>query len=88
LLETAHLKPRYLLNCIEKNDNNVVEFMCRFCHKLYDDGYLGVYNGLLCVSQVITKNKYDLQYNENKQIIYYNIKNNRYFDYHYRKIYK
>ena len=62
--------------------------MCRFCHKLYDDGYLGIYNGLLSVSQVITKNKYDLQYNENKQIIYYNIKNNRYFDYHYRKIYK
>jgi hypothetical protein len=88
LLETAHLKPRCLLHYIEKNDNNVVEFMCRFCHKLYDDGYLGIYNGLLCVSQVITKNKYDLQYNENKQIIYYNIKNNKYFDYHYRNIYR
>lgn len=88
LLETAHLKPRYLLNYIEKNDNNVSEFMCRYCHKLYDDGHLGIYNGLLCVSQFLTKNNYDLEYNENKQIIYYNTKNNKYFDYHYRYIYK
>ena len=88
LLETAHLKPRYLLNCIEKNDNNVAEFMCRFCHKLYDDGCLGIYNGLLCVSQSLTNNNYDLEYNENKQIIYYNTKNNKYFDYHYKYIYR
>ena len=65
LLETAHLKPRYLLNNNEKNDNNVVEFMCRFCHKLYDDGYLGIsILGLLCVSSDITKINYDLEYNE------------------------
>lgn len=89
LLETAHLKPRYLLNNNEKNDNNVVEFMCRFCHKLYDDGYLGISSlGLLCVSSDITKNNYDLEYNENKPIIYYNTKNNKYFDYHYRNIYR
>ena len=88
LLETAHLKPRYLLNYIEKNDNNVVEFMCRYCHKLYDDGHLGIYNGLLCVSQSLTKNSYDLEYNENKEIIYYNTKNNKYFDYHCKNIYR
>jgi len=89
LLETAHLKPRYLLNNNEKNDNNIVEFMCRFCHKLYDDGYLGISSlGLLCVSSDITKNNYDLEYNENKPIIYYNTKNNKYFDYHYRNIYR
>ena len=89
LLETAHLKPRYLLNNNEKNDNNVVEFMCRFCHKLYDDGYLGISSlGLLCVSSDITKNNYNLEYNENKPIIYYNTKNNKYFDYHYRNIYR
>jgi hypothetical protein len=89
LLETAHLKPRYLLNNNEKNDNNVVEFMCRFCHKLYDDGYLGISSlGLLCVSSDIIKNNYNLEYNENKPIIYYNTKNNKYFDYHYRNIYR
>ena len=89
LLETAHLKPRYLLNNNEKNDNNVVEFMCRFCHKLYDDGYLGISSlGLLCVTSDITKNNYNLEYNENKPIIYYNTKNNKYFDYHYRNIYR
>ena len=89
LLETAHIKPRYLLNHIEKNDNNIVEFMCRFCHKLYDAGDLGISSlGLLCVSHNITTNNYDLEYNENKPIIYYNTKNNKYFDYHYRNIYR
>ena len=29
-----------------------------------------------------------LEYNENKPIIYYNTKNNKYFDYHYRNIYR
>ena len=88
LLETAHLKPRCILNCIEKNDNNVVELMCCFCHKLYDDGYLGISSaGLLCISPSLQMNKYDLEYNESKQIIYYNTKNNKYFDYHYRNIY-
>ncbi len=86
LLETAHLKPRCLLNSNEIKDNNIVEFMCRYCHNLYDNGYLGLYNGLLCVSPFI--NNYDLNYNKNTLIVYYNIQNKKYFDFHYKYIYK
>ena len=86
LLETAHLKPRCILNNTEINDKNVVEFMCRYCHNLYDNGFLAVYNGLLYVSTII--NNYDLDYNKNTQIIYYNLQNEKYFMFHYKYIYK
>jgi len=86
LLETAHLKPRCILNNNEKNDKNIVEFMCRYCHNLYDNGFLAVYNGLLQVSTFI--NQYDLHYNNNKQIHYYNLQNEIYFIFHYNYIYK
>ena len=86
LLETAHLKPRCILNNNEINDANVVEFMCRYCHNLYDNGFLSIYNGLLQVSTFI--NNYDLQYNKNKQIFFYNLQNEKYFIFHYKFIYK
>jgi len=86
LLETAHLKPRCILNNNEKNDKNIVEFMCRYCHNLYDNGFLAVYKGLLQVSAFI--NKYDLHYNKNKKIYYYNPKNEIYFIFHYNYIFK
>jgi hypothetical protein len=86
LLETAHLKPRCLLNSNEIKDNHIVEFMCRYCHNLYDNGYLGLCDGLLLVSPFI--NNYDLHYNVNTSNIMYNIKNKNYFDFHYKYIYK
>ena len=86
LLETAHLKPRCILNNNEINDTNVVEFMCRYCHNLYDNGFLSIYNGLLQVSTFI--HNYDLQYNQNKQIFFYNLQNEKYFIFHYKFIYK
>jgi hypothetical protein len=86
LLESAHLKPRCILNNNEINDKNVVEFMCRYCHNLYDNGFLAVYNGLLQVSSFIQN--YDLHYNKNKQINYYNLQNDKYFSFHYKYIYK
>jgi hypothetical protein len=86
LLETAHLKPRCLLNNNEINDKNIVEFMCRYCHNLYDNGFLAVYKGLLQFSTFI--NQYDLNYNKNKQISYYNLQNEKYFIFHYNYIYK
>ena len=85
LLETAHLKPRCILNNNEINDTNVVEFMCRYCHNLYDNGVLSIYNGLLQVSTFIQN--YDLQYNQNKQIFFYNLQNEKYFIFHYKFIY-
>jgi hypothetical protein len=86
LLETAHLKPRCILNNNEKNDKNIAVFMCRYCHNLYDNGFLSVYNGLLQVSPII--NQYDLIYNKNKEIIYYNLQNETYFNFHYKYIFK
>jgi hypothetical protein len=86
LLETAHLKPRCILNYCEKNDKNIVEFMCRYCHSLYDNGFLSVYNGLLQVSSFI--NQYDINYNKNKQILIYNTQNEKYFIFHHTYIYK
>ena len=67
-------------------DKNVVEFMCRYCHNLYDNGFLAVYNGLLYVSTFI--DNYDLDYNKNKQITFYNLQNEKYFIFHYKYIYK
>ena len=86
LLETAHLKPRCILNNNEINDKNIIEFMCRYCHNLYDNGFLSIYNGILQVSTFI--NNYDLEYNKNKQIFFYNLQNEKYFIFHYKYIYK
>jgi hypothetical protein len=81
LLETAHIKPRYILNYNEKHDYNNVEFMCRYCHCLYDKGLLGINNGILHVSLYL--NIYDLKFINNKIIKSYNSQNNIYFTFHY-----
>jgi len=86
LLETAHLKPRYKLNNIEKNDTNIVEFMCRYCHNLYDNGFLAICKGVLQVSNSLIQ--YDLYYKKNKLIKHYNLQNEKYFIYHHDYIFK
>lgn len=87
LLETAHLIPRCLLkNNNELNDVNIVEFMCCYCHKLYDEGNLSVYNSLLYVSSKVDSYS-DLKYIRNKNITSYNVDNEKYFNYHYKNIY-
>jgi len=87
LLETAHLKPRCSLKLSEKEDNAVCEFMCRYCHKLYDSGFLGICDGLLKVSPNLIADGYDLNYTENKLINCYNERNKQYFDFHYKYIF-
>lgn len=87
ILETAHLKPREILKDNELNDiKNICEFMCPNCHKLYDRGYISVYNGLLKIS--IDLDKYDLGYKENSIIDNYNLYNKKYFHYHYNLIFR
>lgn len=89
LLEAAHLKPRHLLKKYELRDVNNVEFMCRYCHNLYDNALLSIRESNLCVSPNITfYKKYDLHYENNKIIHAYTIKNSKYFDFHYNFIYK
>ena len=86
LLETAHIKPHCIISSYEKNDNNIVEFMCRYCHSLYDNGYLGINKGVLCVSKFLY-DYYDIKYN-NKDIISYNQHNSKYFDFQYKYIFR
>ena len=83
LLETAHLKPRCILNYHEMHDVNIVEFMCRYCHTLYDNGYLSVHNGMLQISDVIKP--YELY---TPKEVSYNSHNEKYFLFHYKFIYK
>lgn len=60
--------------------------MCRYCHNLYDNGFLSIYNGLLQVSTLI--NQYDLCYKKNKPIDNYNLQNKNFFIFHYKYIFK
>lgn len=85
LLETAHLKPRYILTLPEINDNNIVALMCRYCHKLYDDGMLGVRAGILHLATELTN--YDLEYPILKKVKFFNPNNEKYFKYHFEKIF-
>lgn len=84
LLETAHLKPRCILNKKELYDTYVVEFMCRYCHTLYDNGMLSIHNGDLQISNKLKQ--YDLDYNT-RPISCYNSYNEKYFIFHYKHIY-
>jgi hypothetical protein len=68
-------------------DNNVVEFMCRYCHKLYDSGYIGIDKGNLKISSIIN-NKYDLTCTDDAKIKSYNCGNKTYFDFHRKYIFK
>ena len=83
LLETAHLKPRHILNDKEKLDNNIVEFFCRYCHTLYDEGLISINENILMISEKL--NNYDLEFiNLNFQLNKYNKK---YFNYHINNIF-
>ena len=85
LLETAHLKPHCDLDTKEKYDVNIVEFMCFECHKLYDDGELGINNGILNIKDIVEYPQYEIL--QNKKVECYNNKNKIYFDYHFENIY-
>jgi len=89
LLETAHLKPRCIISSESRNDNNLVAFMCRYCHTLYDAGLLGISNnGQLVVSAKLQTDNYDLNYSVGKQIKCFNSYNSDYFQYHFINIFK
>lgn len=90
LLETAHIKPRCLLKNIELVDYNVVEFMCKYCHCLFDNGFITIYNNKLLVSKKININNFDLEeyiHLIDKDFMLHN-KNKIYFDFHYKFIFK
>jgi hypothetical protein len=86
LLETAHLKPRCLLKKSELYNTNNVELMCKYCHSLYDNGYIGINNGKLVLSNYIINNNFNLKFNNYKLNIYNNL-NKIYFIFHYNYIF-
>lgn len=88
LLQAAHLKPYSLITEREKINRHVVEFMCLYCHNLYDRGFLGVNKGILEQSKFLDLSKFDIKYEKNKVVESYNSINQVFFDYHYEFIYK
>jgi hypothetical protein len=88
LLHAAHLKPYPLITEREKINRHVVEFMCLYCHNLYDRGFLGVNKGILEQSNFLDLSKFDIKYEKNKVVESYNSINHVFFDYHYEFIYK
>ena len=59
--------------------------MCLECHKLYDDGDVGIDNGYLVIKDIDEYPQYEEL--QNKKIECYNDKNKIYFDYHFQNIY-
>jgi hypothetical protein len=86
LLETAHIKPRCILSEKDLYDTNLVEFMCRYCHTLYDNGLLGIQCGLLKISSKLEMYT-DVSYLSDKHISAYNKDNSHYFDFHFKNIF-
>jgi hypothetical protein len=85
LLIAAHLRPRCDVDKKERYDHNIVEFMCHDCHKLYDDGDIGICNGNLSVKDIDEYPQYKMLVGKNIEC--YNNKNKVYFDYHFQNIY-
>ena len=86
LLETAHIKPRCLLNYYDKHDYNNVIFLCRLCHVIFDKGYLGIYNNQLLISNKLNILDYDLPiYTKNKHFMK---EQQIFFYFHYKFIFK
>ncbi len=86
LLETAHIKPRCLLNYGDKNNYNNVILLCRLCHVIFDRGYISIYNNKLLVSDKLNISEYDLPLYTKKTSF---IKEQKtFFDFHYKFIYK
>lgn len=86
LLETAHIKPRCILNFKEKNNYNNVIFLCKICHAIFDKGFLSVNDNKLLISDKFNISDYDLP--SYKKNIIIKKKQKDFFDYHYKNIYK
>ena len=88
LLEAAHLIPRYLLRLDERMNTNLVEFMCRYCHTLYDCGLLGVdMNGKLVISSKLSTGGYDISYHPGALINSFTSNNASFFSKHLQAIF-
>lgn len=90
LLECAHIKPRSVSNEKERNDTGIVSWMCRNCHKFYDKGDVSIIDpGIVIVSPQFNFEEYPeiLRVDNTFKIGGYD-KNRKYYDYHFRKVFK
>jgi hypothetical protein len=83
ILECAHIKPRTLCNNIERLDNNVVNWMCRNCHKIYDVGDIGIHNSNLVTSDVLKDFDFHHDFKDNQYMM-----SQDYFEFHFNNIFK
>lgn len=87
LLDMAHLKPRHVLTHPERKNHNCVELMCKMCHSIYDNGFLGVNEcGILETKLIHCR----LPIFDKIGHIYskYCIKNSHFFEWHYKYVYR
>jgi hypothetical protein len=65
LLDAAHLKPRYLItSTYERRNVHNVEFMCKCCHSLYDNGLISVKKGVFVKSTILDNILFDLDFSQ------------------------
>ena len=83
-LECAHIKPRMLCSIQERHDFNVVNWMCRNCHIIFDRGGIGINDGRLLISDDL-KQFSDFSTNFNTEDFYMS---RDYFEYHFNYIFK
>ena len=81
VLECAHIKPRSLSTWEERYDYNIVNWMCRNCHKIYDKGTIGIKDGFLIKNSDLSNFEFNFKTTE------YN-RSSKYFDYHFENIKK
>ena len=87
LLECCHIKPRHLLNPREIEDVNNVMLLCRNCHKIYDNGNVGVNNSKIIYSKNIL-NYSDLNLKNYDDFLFLNKLNKEYYQFHFNNIFK
>lgn len=90
LLETAHLKPRCKIDISDIKDVNNVEFMCKICHNLYDNGYISVdINKNIAMNNCIIKYKHLMIITRiGKLYEQYNIYNSNNLIWHYNNVFR
>jgi predicted restriction endonuclease len=83
-LECAHIKPRMFCSIQERHDFNVVNWMCRNCHIIFDRGGIGIKDGEILISDDL-KQFSDFSTNFNTENFY---TSPDYFRYHFNNIFK
>ncbi len=87
LLECSHIKPRSLASNCERHDYNIVNWMCRICHKIYDKGDIGIKNSVIYKKCYLDKYT-NLGLNQCKFVDFKEyIRSKKYFDYHFKNIF-